>query len=111
MNVRAILRDEFHMNATRLLVAVERIPGHTDFLMGDGSWQSVPHGTAPDIETGILLPSETIETIAQAFHPRAGHEVEVKRLSEALTVERQRVDRIVDRALGNGSTTEGREAK
>lgn len=107
MNVRAILRDEFHMNATRLLVAVERISGHTDFLMGDGSWQSVPHGTAPDIGTGILFPSEAIDAIAQAFHPRAGHEVEVKRLSEALAVERQRVDRIIDGALGNGRKAPG----
>ena len=106
MSARAILRDEFHMNATRLLVAVERIPGYTDYLMGDGSWQSVPKHTAPDVETGILLPSDVIDAIADAFHPRAGHKVEVERLTEALDLERNRVDRILNQALATHNASQ-----
>ena len=98
---RAGLVDDLSMTITRLHV-VQRIGGdELRHLMSDGSWLTTSMHEATPLGAGLTLPRDAIDAIAEAFHPRAGHQVEVDRLVEALEVERRRVDLIIDRATAD----------
>ena len=103
---RAAIVDDFATMTVRLHVG-HWIGDQAHFLMEDGAWRTIDRGQASPPGAGLVLPEGAVAAIADAFHPRAGHKVEVDRLSEALAVERQRVDRVLDRLLkrDEGETT------
>ncbi len=69
------------------------------YLRADGSWQTVEEGTALDDGFGLVIPIATVEAIAVAIAEFQGHsshaDTEARVLRESLTIERERVDRIL----------------
>jgi hypothetical protein len=89
--------DLFARNVVRLAIRDE---ARNAFLMPDGTWQTVPEGEYI-ADMGVVLPAGAVEAIAVAVAEYQGHtshaDTEARVLREALTVERARVDRMLDR--------------
>lgn len=66
-----------------------------DVMCEDGTIQTIDEGVMEPPNAGWAIPSQALAAVAEVFHPYAGHKVEVKRLEEALEVERRRVDRVL----------------
>lgn len=60
-----------------------------------GRWVEHQPGTELPIEAAMIFPLDTLDAVAEVFHPHAGAAVEASVLREALQVERDRVDRIL----------------
>lgn len=79
----------------------------TDIFMSDGTWQSVPemeiYPETPERTVGIVLPMDGVKAIIEAVKeftgPGLDTATEVKVLREWLTVEKARVEDMVQKFL------------
>lgn len=109
-----VYRDQvqFAPGLVRLMVWEDAGGHRRRYLMSDGNWLEVDEGAAiayAEVDwakplPGIALPAGAVEPLAQAiaeFEGRASHgATEAAVLRESLTVERGRVDRMLDTWLG-----------
>ena len=72
--------------------------GRYEVVCNDGTITTVEDGAAPPENAGILLPPGVWAAICEIAVPSHGA-AEVKRLEDALAVERARVDRVLDAGL------------
>lgn len=96
--IRAHLINESHLRRHRLLIVRRGFPGYVE-LWNEERWEQYPEGVEFPPGAGIIIPADGLEAVAEAFHPFAGGEREIARLEEALTVERMRVERIIEKGL------------
>jgi hypothetical protein len=90
----AYVRDDFPMRGVRLLIG-RPVPSGTEVLFRDGSWKVVGYDEALPDDAGVPMPVGAWEAVRDYVTP--GVTVgEVVRLTEALSVERARVDRVLD---------------
>lgn len=89
--------------SVRLHVFRRHADGRLDVLLPNGVLQTIDEATMPPEDAGLIIPDEALEAIAEAFHPHAAGQArlegEVKALREALGLERERVDAVVNKAL------------
>ena len=93
-----IIEDEnlVYNDQVSLIVGQRTEDGHT-VLLPNGLWRSLKRGEEPDTPTGIVFPKAAVAAIAEALAPDLlGRERAA--LTEALAIERARVDRILDQA-------------
>lgn len=97
MRTRARIDFDIFRNIVRLQIVRESpTAGSVEALMEDGTWQTVPHGTAPSGEPGVPLPADVLPVVAEAVNAYLGNSVpsqaEVAVLREWLAKEQGRVD-------------------
>lgn len=93
---RVHLIDDWTVDGTKL--ALIRFYGRerSAILTADGTWHMYDHdGTSPDVELPVF-PRGALEAIAEAVKPGPA-KAELARLEDALRVERERVDRTLER--------------
>lgn len=69
-------------------------------LMSDGSWQHVDEGVMAPDGSGLVLPRGAWDSIVAIAAPHADAG-EVKELRASLELERTRVEKLIDNALGS----------
>lgn len=93
--------DLWDKNLVRLVIRRSTPTTHA-YLMSDGTWMQFQEGTEVTGEVGVLLPSAALEAIVRCVEEWQGHtshaDTEARVLREWLTVERERVDRVLGRA-------------
>jgi hypothetical protein len=101
---RAYVESDLPTRTSRLIICRDHFEA-TDVLLPDGQWFRIPQGARPPEDIGFKVPDEALEPLARALIETLGESLPSvegnKVLEEALTVERMRVDRIIDKALGN----------
>jgi hypothetical protein len=84
----------------RLVLWRELGDGRIEVFCDDGTVQAIgEHEVGPE-NAGWQIPHEALPAFAKALGHHAPHAVEIKRLEEALKVERDRVDRALASAIG-----------
>jgi hypothetical protein len=96
-----VLRDGDGWSRDVVRLGVREKRGTTAaFLMPDGTWHTAGEGETAG-QHGLLLPTGSIEAIAEAIQEWQGHtshaDTEARVLREWLAVERARVDRSLER--------------
>ena len=93
------MRDGWRMHLWR------RVGNEVEVASGTLTVTRMESGVEP-VTSGLYLPGDAYQAIVSAIDPPA-HAAEVRRIEEALAVERARVERLIDHALTaqpNGST-------
>lgn len=95
---RAFLREEFELGRVRLIV-VDNTPLHSSILLEDGTWERVERGAEFPRNAGIPLDNSILPDVAEALMSHLGNAIpnvgEVTVLREALTYERERIDKFI----------------
>lgn len=92
-----VAEDDRLMRTVRLVLWRDRGDGSVDVYGPDGTVVNVREDEASPVEVGWRIPREALAAFAEAVAPFSPSHAEVKGLQEALKIERQRVDRILDR--------------
>jgi hypothetical protein len=93
-----------HLRRFDTLIMARRVGDQLDVITGLGhGTQVIELTTVPATSSGTeaerwVFPSGVLQAIAEALKPGPGSG-EVKRLEEALAVERARVDKLIDKAV------------
>jgi hypothetical protein len=85
---------DFINGSDKLYLAQRRPDGMVSHLAADGTWRTVPDGAAIDFEV-MRFPRGALAAIADAVKPGPTEDV-VRELRDALKIERERVDRVLD---------------
>lgn len=92
----------------RLVVMKRNYDSHsTDVLMSDGTWETVPEmemfPETPERTVGLTFPADTINAFVDAVKEFKGDSLdtatEVKVLKEWLTIERTRVENLIQQTI------------
>lgn len=94
---RAHVVDDF-MRGQKRLVIYRDVGDRTEVNNPNGTWTSHEISTVPSDPPGWVLPRGAWEAIEELVLPKA-KEGEIALLKEALQVERQRVDQVLDRRV------------
>jgi hypothetical protein len=93
-----LVEDEvdFMLRTARLLIWRELPDGRIEYVGGQVELTLLeePEALSP-VPLGLRIPADAVTALADAMHHRAAGAGELKRLEEALTLERARVDRIL----------------
>lgn len=94
----AVIQHEPGRDAHRLFL-FERSYGRATVLMEDGSWRDIPeHERFPE-GVGLVVPSWVGKTLEAYFTQAPATDGEIRRLEDALAVERARVEQVLGRLL------------
>lgn len=91
--------EDFVRNLLRLYLWRHTPDGATEVQMEGGAIHRISEGEPFPAGAGILLHSDQWSAIEAVVEPRA-HNAELRRVEEALKVERERVDRLLSAANG-----------
>lgn len=101
---RVAIKDErFPRNEATIVVYRPFSDGRTEVLLRSGERYVLEQGVEADIELGFSVPWDALETIRDAIDERVGwrpDSVLVAELRAALDHEKERVDRVLGRLLG-----------
>jgi hypothetical protein len=96
---QAFHRDEFVSGRSRLFL-YRPVGERIDINLEDGTWQTIDADVVEPANAGWVLPRGGWEAIVALIEPDAS-KGEIQRLEEALTIERARVDRMLDTSTGS----------
>jgi hypothetical protein len=105
---RVILIQRPELLSHEIWISRSGLPGKYEVLTEGGEWIEVENGAAPrgSIKPTLLLPTETLELLAEEIQRSLGDFVGERYLQgrldsaeDALSVERQRVQQVLERLL------------